>query len=113
MNPTIDLFVTTFLKALMSGAAPTPILIDGEPCLLIHGEMTAILLIFADGEHLAQFLESVERGLADQAGASRIDVAMIHAPLGVITSPPGARIRPWWQTFKAGIYDGQLAAVRR
>lgn len=109
----VDLVVTTFLKAMMSRAAPTPILIDGQPCLLVQGDVGALVLLFEIRPHLIQFLESVEQARRGGERGSQIDPGVVHGPCGVIAMPPGARIDEQWRTLKAGIYDGQVAAVRR
>jgi hypothetical protein len=91
MNADVDLVVTTFLKALMSRAAPIPILIDGQPCLLVQGDVSAIVLLFETRPHLIQFLESVEQARRGHESGSQIDPGVIHGPCGVIAMPPGAR----------------------
>jgi hypothetical protein len=102
MNADVDLFVTTFLKALVSQQTPLPVQFDGEPCLLVQGDLSAILLIFDNEDHRNHFLESVEQARRGHERLNRVDPGRIYGPRGIIAMTPGARIDRQWQALKAG-----------
>lgn len=109
----VEFFVTTFLRAVASREVPKSLQIDGEPCLLVRGDQSAILLTFAEGEHLAQFVEAVGRTRAEQEKSRRVDRGMVHGPSGVMAIPVGAAIRSWWQALRPSMRDGQLPGSGR
>jgi hypothetical protein len=109
MNADVDLLVTTFVKALISTTEPEPIQIDGDPCLLVRGDVSTIVILFETRHGRAQFLESVEQARGGDATGSQIDPGVVHGPRGVIAMPFGTRIDTHWRTLKSEIYDGQPA----